>query len=157
MIALRPWDARDLPLLERTAAEDAYVAMLTHLPVPFTREQGLAWIDRRSETDLALVADGDTAGGAVYTFRHVPGLAEVGYWIAAERRGAGLATAALRLVVARAVEAGAERLQAVVEPWNVASQRVLEKGGFEREGLLRGYARYGDEPRRDVYVYGLVA
>jgi len=29
-------------------------------------------------------------------------------------------------------------------------------GGFAREGLLRGYARYGDEPRRDVYLYGLL-
>jgi RimJ/RimL family protein N-acetyltransferase len=31
-----------------------------------------------------------------------------------------------------------------------------EAAGFAREGLLRGYARYGDEPRRDVYLYGLL-
>jgi RimJ/RimL family protein N-acetyltransferase len=64
---------------------------------------------------------------------------------------------ALELVVERAFAAGVERLQATVEPWNVASQRVLEKSGFEREGLLRGYARYRDEPRRDVYLYARLA
>ena len=78
-------------------------------------------------------------------------------WIVADRRGAGFATAALELVVDRAFAAGMERLQATVEPWNVASQRVLEKGGFEREGLLRGYASYGEEPRRDVFLYALLA
>jgi RimJ/RimL family protein N-acetyltransferase len=92
-----------------------------------------------------------------YALRHVPGLAEVGYWIVPERRGAGLATAAVELVVSRAFTAGIERLQATVEPWNVPSQRVLEKAGFDREGLLRGYARWGDEPRRDVYLYARLA
>lgn len=45
----------------------------------------------------------------------------------------------------------------LLEPWNVASQRVLERAAFEREGLLRGYARWGDEPRRDVYLYARLA
>lgn len=32
-----------------------------------------------------------------------------------------------------------ERLEARVDVENVASQRVLEKAGFEREGVLRKY------------------
>ena len=153
MPALRPWNAEDLPLLER-ASEDEYVALIERLPVPFDSVRGREWLATRRETDWAVVADGEAVGGAGYAPRHVPGLAEVGYWIVAERRGAGLATAAVELVVERALAAGIERLQATVEPWNAASQRVLEKAGFEREGLLRGYARHGSGPRHDVYLYG---
>jgi len=150
---LRPWATSDLPLLERASA-DAYVALIEHLPVPFDSEHGHEWLATRRDTDWAVVEDGEAVGGAGYALRHVPGLAEVGYWIVAERRGAGLATAAVELLVERAFAAGVERLQATVEPWNIASQRVLEKAGFEREGLLRGYARHGDGPRHDVYLFG---
>jgi RimJ/RimL family protein N-acetyltransferase len=155
-VELRPWHDRDLALLE-TAAADEYVATITRLPVPLDTDAGRAWLASRPETEFAVVVDGDAVGGAGWTPRHVPGIAEAGYWILAERRGAGLATDALRLVVEGAFAAGVERLQAVVEPWNVGSQRVLEKVGFEREGLLRGYARYGEEPRRDVYLYARLA
>jgi RimJ/RimL family protein N-acetyltransferase len=42
-----------------------------------------------------------------------------------------------------------------VEPWNGASQRVLEKVGFEREGLLRSYSSWRGG-RQDVLLYSLV-
>jgi [ribosomal protein S5]-alanine N-acetyltransferase len=154
--ALRPWEERDLPLLER-ASEDEYVALIEHLPLPFDSGDGREWIATRGDTDWAVDVGGQAVGGAGYARRHVPGLAEVGIWIVVERRRAGLATAAVELVVERAFAAGIERLQATVEPWNAASQRVLEKVGFEREGLLRGYGSYGDGPRHDVYLYARLA
>ena len=153
---LRAWEESDLPLLARASA-DEYVALIERLPVPFDAGRGREWIATRRETDWAVVEDGEAVGGAGYALRHVPGLAEAGYWIVAERRGSGLATVALELVVERAFAAGIERLQATVEPWNLASQRVLEKAGFDREGLLRGYARHGDGPRHDVYLYARLA
>jgi hypothetical protein len=36
------------------------------------------------------------------------------------------------------------RVQATVEPWNLASQRVLERAGLRREVLLRSFVVYGD-------------
>jgi RimJ/RimL family protein N-acetyltransferase len=38
---------------------------------------------------------------------------------------------------------------------NVGSQRVLEKGGFEREGRLRGYFKLRGR-RMDNYLYSLL-
>jgi RimJ/RimL family protein N-acetyltransferase len=154
--ALRSWADGDLALLER-ASEDDYVPLIEHIPTPFDPGLARAWVEARGETEWVIVAAGEPVGGVGYALRHVPGLAEVGYWIVPERRGAGLATAAVELVVSRAFTAGIERLQATVEPWNVPSQRVLEKAGFDREGLLRGYARWGDEPRRDIYLYARLA
>jgi ribosomal-protein-alanine N-acetyltransferase len=47
------------------------------------------------------------------------------------------------------------RVQATVEPWNVASVRVLEKAGLRREGLLRSHVIYGDRIS-DAYLYAAV-
>jgi RimJ/RimL family protein N-acetyltransferase len=41
-------------------------------------------------------------------------------------------------------------------PENVASQRVAEKAGFTREGLLRSYREIRGV-RRDLIAYSLVA
>jgi RimJ/RimL family protein N-acetyltransferase len=50
-----------------------------------------------------------------------------------------------------------ERLEVLIHPENVASQRVAERCGFQREGLLRSHMlkRNSDE-RRDALVYGLL-
>ena len=89
---------------------------------------------------------------------HLPGLAELGYWIVERARGPGAATAAVREASRWLLgEARIERLQATVEPWNVASQHVLAANGFQREGLLRGYASWHDDERRDVYLYARLA
>ena len=79
------------------------------------------------------------------------GCAEVGYWVGADARGRGVATAATRLAGHWAFEAVPElarlQLRAAVE--NVASNRVAEKAGFTREGVLRAQ-RYN--PRLDKRV-----
>jgi ribosomal-protein-alanine N-acetyltransferase len=69
------------------------------------------------------------------------GIAAVGYTVAAEHRGRGVATAALRLVCGVAFsERGLDlaRLEAVAAVENLASRRVLEKAGFAFEGIARG-------------------
>ncbi len=80
----------------------------------------------------------------------------VGYWLAPEARGRGVATRALRLAVAWAfAERGVELLELLAEPENEPSCRVAERGGFRREGVLR---RYLPTPRgrRDVVIFSLL-
>lgn len=68
---------------------------------------------------------------------HVGGL---GYWIVPSERGQGVATAAVRLVVPWALDAlDLRRLEAWVQPDNLASQRVLRNAGFQQEGRLRNF------------------
>jgi RimJ/RimL family protein N-acetyltransferase len=75
---------------------------------------------------------------------------EAGWSIAAERRGEGLATEAMRAVIEDAwARAGADHLVAYIRPENVASLRVAEKLGFVLRGP--GRARSGDP----VEVYEL--
>ena len=67
-------------------------------------------------------------------------LAEVGYSLRRRARGRGAATTALRLVSNWAIEElGIQRVNLMTAPENVASQRVAERAGFTREGLLRAW------------------
>ena len=83
----------------------------------------------------------------------------IGYWVLAHARRRGLATHAVALVARWAIaEAGIVRIEALVEPDNIASQRVVERCGFQREGLLRAYLEPElDGERADAYVYSLIA
>nr|CAD1841675.1 unnamed protein product [Ananas comosus var. bracteatus] len=69
--------------------------------------------------------------------------ASVGYRLAHAHWGRGIATAALRAAAAAAFAEWLQldRLEAVADVENLASQRVLEKAGFRREGVLRKYVR----------------
>ncbi|OAY72116.1 putative N-acetyltransferase p20 [Ananas comosus] len=85
--------------------------------------------------------------------------ASVGYRLAHAHWGCGIATAALRAAAAAAFAEWLQldRLEAVADVENLASQRVLEKAGFRREGVLRKYARLKGEETRDVVMYSLLS
>lgn len=87
-----------------------------------------------------------------------PHIFQGGYWVSPHYRGRGLAIAALALVKDYLfTHCHALRLQALAEPDNVASIRVLERNGFVREGLLKRYYQRNDVDLVDVYMYAAVA
>ncbi|MDH6283389.1 ribosomal-protein-alanine N-acetyltransferase [Rhodococcus sp. LBL1] len=64
----------------------------------------------------------------------------IGYWVAKEVGGQGVATAALGLGLDHCFgPMRLHRVEATVRPENVASQAVLRHAGFREEGLLRRY------------------
>jgi ribosomal-protein-alanine N-acetyltransferase len=64
----------------------------------------------------------------------------IGYWVASEFNGGGIATAALALGVDHGFgPVGLHRIEATVRPENGASRAVLAHVGFREEGLLRRY------------------
>lgn len=82
--------------------------------------------------------------------------AELGYFITPDEQGNGYATEAADLCLTHAFdELGLHKVWARTVEDNDASKRVLEKLGFEREGILRehrwGFGRYGDE-----HLFGLL-
>lgn len=80
-----------------------------------------------------------------------------GYWIDPSCWGKGAATASLALVRDFILnECGAMRIQAVVEPDNPASIRVLEKCGYVREGLLKKFCPHTTRGPIDVFMYAIV-
>ena len=79
-----------------------------------------------------------STGLALETFER----AATGYVFARDAWGKGYATEALRAMVALAPSIGVRRLYALCHPLHDASRHVLEKCGFEREGVLRQYAEF---------------
>jgi len=82
--------------------------------------------------------------------------ANLGYWVRTSATGRGVAPAAVRAVAAYAFrETDLNRLEIVVAVGNTRSQRVAEKVGALREGVLRSRILLPSGPS-DAVMYSLV-
>ena len=121
------------------------------------------WADNRLISDdnaILMVVRGEDRLGFV-TWHKVPSTAAYYYWnigitLLPEARGQGYGTQAQALL-ARYLFAHTtvHRIEGITEAENLAEQRVLEKAGFTREGVMRGvFWRDGDW--RDGVLYSLL-
>jgi ribosomal-protein-alanine N-acetyltransferase len=81
--------------------------------------------------------------------------AEVGFVLARGSWDQGYGQEAMQAVVAYAASTGIRRLTARTYLGNRRSEAVLERLGFEEEGLLRGHV-LRDGERRDCRLFGLL-
>jgi RimJ/RimL family protein N-acetyltransferase len=101
-------------------------------------------------------ASGEVLGGG--TLHHLDterGIVEIGYWLLPQARGRGVATRVARLLAEHAFSLGIERVAAYVNVGNERSDRVLERAGFTREGVVRSLPR-PDGRRVDKTLYSLL-
>jgi ribosomal-protein-alanine N-acetyltransferase len=81
---------------------------------------------------------------------------EISYGLTPEEQGKGYGTEATQLMVDYLfLSKDIERIQAVINVRNMASQRVVEKVGFKREGLLRKM-RFVAGKWIDFYLYSIL-
>ena len=82
------------------------------------------------------------------------GLLEIGYALLPSERGKGCCTEAVQLMVDYLfLSMDVSRVQATISIKNKASERVLEKAGFTREGMIPKTSRGA---RRDAYLYSIL-
>ncbi|HEY7004611.1 MAG TPA: GNAT family protein [Gaiellaceae bacterium] len=155
-IVLRPFTDEDVPAIV-AACQDPEIPRWTSVPSPYTEADAVAWLESSEEETFA-VADSESGEllGSIGIRFYDSGMGEVGYWVKREARGRGVATRALALISRWAlVDRGLGRFQLRADVENEASQRVAEKAGFRREGILRaGIALKGE--MRDVVMYSLL-
>jgi RimJ/RimL family protein N-acetyltransferase len=168
-VELRPWRREDARAVAAAIDGDEEIARwLDLIPQPYGEGDAHAYLEQvasgwadGSSAGFAIVdAESGEAVGSLGIRIDEPdqGNAEVGYWLARGARGRGLASRALRLASRWALEeAGLERIQLRADARNEPSQRVAERAGFRREGVLRS-ARYNARQRRrmDWVVYSLI-
>jgi len=160
---VRSYEPADAPALARNANDRGVWRNLRDaFPHPYTPADAEAFIARaivqEPQTNFCIAVDGGAVGGIGFKpHQDVERFsAEIGYWLARAHRGKGIATAALRAVCAHAFEVhGLNRLYATPYAWNPASCRVLEKAGFEREGILR-CAAFKDGQVVDQILYAKI-
>jgi ribosomal-protein-alanine N-acetyltransferase len=161
-VTLRPACPRDAELLRQWRAEPSVrrYQPLNDLPVSQLRadvaSQRMADLYRgRGEKFQWIVqVEGEAAGWitlVVSNWEH--GLAEVGYALSTAYQSRGVMSAALQqLLDDLFANTPLERIEARCAVENAASQRVLEKNGFRREGILLSYFKLRGR-RVDNYLY----
>ena len=143
-LRVRSWRKSDLDALVRYANNPKIAANLRdQFPHPYTRAAAVAYLaDVRTaeiETSFAIEYVGEAVGGVGFKLGiDVARLsAEMGYWLGEPYWGRGLATRAVLAASEWAFENyKLTRIFAMAFSLNVGSMRVLEKAGFEREGIL---------------------
>jgi [ribosomal protein S5]-alanine N-acetyltransferase len=110
-------------------------------------------------TRFVLVPEGGQAIVATVGFHTVSllnGTAEITYDVAPSHWGKGIATAACRAATVWAfVVLGWHRVQATTVLPNLPSQRVLEKCGFKREGVVRNFRLVRGRPA-DYWLFSAI-
>ena len=138
-------EAGNLPAFDR----EELVASLRELPLLAERGRLLA---------LAAVdaPNGEVVGGG--TLHHLDAerrIVEIGYFVLPHARGRGIATTIARMLAEHAFSLGIERVAAYVNAGNTASERVVERDGFTREGVVRSMPK-PDGRRVDKTLYSLL-
>ncbi len=113
-------------------------------PYPYTEKNATEFIDSLKNDQppkiLAIVYNEEAVGAiGIFPQSKVQRLnAEIGYWVGEKYWGKGIASGALRSMLAYAFENfDLMRIYARPFPHNPASQRVLVKSGFKLEAIIK--------------------
>lgn len=142
---IRPFEQGDeLSIVRHADNRNVWINLRDHFPHPYTPSHARTWVAEqirsREENQWAIEVEGHAAGGIGLVPRDdVNRLsAEIGYWLGEAYWGRGIMTEAVGAVTGYAFfTRGFVRVFAEVFEWNAASMRVLEKNGYQREGVLR--------------------
>ena len=138
-------EAGNLPAFDR----EGLLASLRDLPSLAERGRLLPLIAVGGET-------GEVVGGGM--LHHLDAerrIVEIGYWVQPHARRRGVATRIARMLAEHAFSIGLERVAAYVNVGNVASECMVERAGFTREGVVRSMPK-PDGRRLDKTLYSLL-
>lgn len=164
-LSLRPLEARDAPAVHLMMSDIEVMAFWDSAVVDDPAvtaeivEQELEEVERDQARywSMELAANGAFIGLCDLSEmdrRH--SRADVGFMVARRYWGAGYTYEAMHAVIGHAAQSlRLRRLQARAHLGNIRSMRLLDRLGFKREGLLRGYVERDGE-RRDCALYGLL-
>ena len=144
-LRVRSWHKGDLDALVRHANNPRIAMNLRdQFPHPYKRRDGIDYLQyvaaQVPETSFAIECSAEAVGGIGFLIGTdiARRTAETGYWLSEEYWGRGLVTRVVKAMVEWGFENyELDRIFAQVFTRNPASIRVLEKVGFEREGLMR--------------------
>jgi RimJ/RimL family protein N-acetyltransferase len=138
-------EAGNLPAFGRAEM----LASLGHLPAMAASGRLMPMIADDASTGTVV------GGGTLHHLDADRAIVEIGYWILPDARRMGFATRIARLLAEHAFALGVERVAAYVNVGNVASERVLERAGYTREGVVRSLPVPSGR-RRDKTLFSLL-
>jgi RimJ/RimL family protein N-acetyltransferase len=157
-VLLRPPAVEDVEALVASRDEDSGFGPAGEA----AREQLLKQIERKPTLEdggflsLAIEADGVVVGDVqARAPKHgfPPGVCEIGITLVVAARGRGYGREAVELFTEHLLAHGWPRVQASTAVDNHAMRRVLERAGYDLEGVLRSFAPGDDGGREDYALY----
>ena len=160
-LVLRPWTEDDVPALVAACNDEDIPRWIPVIPRPYTEQDAFRFVRGEWRANpghqFAVTENGAVVGSIGMSVNDESKNGHVGYWCARDARGRGVTTRALRALARWAFdELGLQRLELITDPDNHASQRVAEKVGFQREGVLRSHLLHPDGRRRDSVMFSLL-
>jgi RimJ/RimL family protein N-acetyltransferase len=158
-VNLRIFEKEDLPLFAEWANKPEVFGEYNPLH-QMSKTEAEKIFESPLEEKLFIVEkkDGSKIGFVTHFYvLHVAGRQlEIGYSLLPNERGKGYCSEAIKIMVDYLfLSKDVGRIQAQTDPRNVASQKVLEKAGFKREGTLRrSFFMRGEW--RDAYIYSIL-
>jgi [ribosomal protein S5]-alanine N-acetyltransferase len=141
VVALRPWRPEEAGWYVEQAL-DPEIQRFTNEPATLTEAEARAAIEDMLATGAhAGLVITDAATGELLGNAGLTADGAVAYWVAAPARGRGIATRAVRLLVAYAETLGILRTTLWTHVDNTGSRRAAEAAGFRLETLDRLEAR----------------
>ena len=161
-LVLRPFHVEDVDNVFEYARDEEWGRFLP-VPQPYTRNDAEEFVARavlmdwEREALFALVIDGKVRGGvSLRSKTKPPRAAELGYSLSRSHWGRGLVREGAYAVVDWGFkEWDLAKVWATADVRNPRSQRVLEKLGMKREGVLRSHVEIRGE-RADHVYYGIL-
>jgi RimJ/RimL family protein N-acetyltransferase len=124
------------------------------------RREGGSSLDNESGYRITWIVEVDGIGAgwvSLFNIDWIQRTAMLSFNVAPWAQGKGVGTRGVSLVLDRAVGGGLlRRIEADCDVDNEASQRLLERLGFQREGRLRSMAAM-PQGRRDFFLYSLLS
>ncbi len=161
---LRKWQLSDKTSLAENANNiHIWNNLRDYFPHPYTEEDGEQFIRMVLEkpnpvTDFAIEVDGKAVGGiGIVLQSDVERITvEMGYWLGENYWNKGIMTQAVKEMSTYVFENfPVHKIFAPVFEFNLASQKVLEKAGFEKEVILK-QAAIKNGKIIDLHYYSLI-
>ena len=176
-LVLRPPVDDDVPAVTAACQDEDIARFLPLIPRPYRESDARTWIamtergwageldEKAFAITRAAPADSASLGAPRHSAGHGapphsaflgvvslrPTVGGIGYWLAREARGAGVMPRAVAAVVEWGRrEHGVVVFHLLAHPDNVGSQRVAEKLGFERVGMVTHSPAFSDGTTRAV-------
>lgn len=160
VISIRKFKEEDIPYKVKWINDERNNKYL-HYDLPLREDKTLEWYnkikDRTDRADFTITYDNEPVGLiGLLNIDHINKKAEYYICIGEDSyKGKGIAKKATDLLIKKSYEEfGLIKIYLYTEVENIAAQKLFEKVGFEREGLLKNDLFYKGK-KIDRYVYGL--
>lgn len=165
LVTLRPSSDSDIDAIFH-ACQDPLIPAFTTVPADYTIDHAVDFVrsdpfslaerrELRFIVDYGNGSDKKFAGViSLHTINIKNHTAEVGYWMEKAMRGKGIATTAVSMITDYGFTTiGFRRIEGLADFDNEASQKVLMKAGFEKEGILRNKVTREDGRQIDMALF----